>query len=159
MAISGVGATPEPNEQNPNKPQTTSNEVEDKKYSIFDKNQDGTVSSAEQIAAFYEELRNDSAIQEAFENGFDIRNYIDIFIKECKDVKTNISKGIDAIDVDIKVGSFIDNVINSLKEMADKYLKQNKTAPTNIGDGGEDNKMEYEKALLEYINEKVNDSN
>ena len=62
MALSGVGATPEPQEPQKSATQTTKGE-NGQKYSIFDNApQDGTVSTAEQQKAFEDSVNSDNIL-------------------------------------------------------------------------------------------------
>ena len=137
MALPGVNSVPEP-EQNPIKKQTEGNDQKDSKFSIFDTNQDGTVTVAEQQEALREAVKSDPTIQEAVKKGFEPN--IDMLGEIFEDIKTNVSKTFGKLIVAPQqmvayANSIVQNLINHIKEEAKSFLqeKSQKSALTNLG--------------------------
>ena len=102
MTISGIGATPEPqNPQNPQKPAAQATE-EEKQYSIFDNApQDGNVSKDEQKTEFAKRLKNENNL-----------------IELCKKYKINIDEFFNSI------GAFLGDIkTDGTKKMAEATNK------------------------------------
>ena len=99
MTISGIGATPEP--QNPQNTATQAKE-EEKQYSIFDNApQDGNVSKDEQKTEFAKRLKNENSL-----------------IELCKKYKVNIDEFFNSI------GAFFDDIkTDNKKKMAEATNK------------------------------------
>ena len=99
MTISGIGATPEP--QNPQNTATQAKE-EEKQYSIFDNApQDGNVSKDEQKTEFAKRLKNENSL-----------------IELCKKYKVNIDEFFNSI------GAFFDDIkTDGTKKMAEATNK------------------------------------
>ena len=94
MAISGVNSAPTPEEPKKGQVQASADNQDDKKFSIFDANKDGTVTVAEQQDAIRQAAKQDDTIQRAIKKGFDLDMYIEIFGKLCEEIKTNTAQTI-----------------------------------------------------------------
>lgn len=138
MALQGVNSIPEPNEQNQIKQQTEENAQKDSKYSIFDKDQDGTVTVAEQQEALIEAVNSDATIQRAVKKGFN--PYIDMLGRVLEDIKTNTSKTFGKLIVNPQqmvayANRRIQGLIDTIKANAEDFIQQKtqESALTNIG--------------------------
>lgn len=138
MALQGVNSIPEPNEQNQIKQQTEENAQKDSKYSIFDKDQDGTVTVAEQQEALIEAVNSDATIQRAVKKGFN--PYIDMLGRVLEDIKTNTSKTFGKLIVNPQqmvayANRRIQGLIDTIKANAEDFIQQKTQASalTNIG--------------------------
>jgi hypothetical protein len=152
MALSGVNSAPTPDEPKQGQLKSTTDNQDDKNYSIFDKDRDGTVTVKEQQDALRKVAAEDDIIKRAIEKGFDLDMYIQIFGELCEDIKTNTSQTIGKLIVTPQqmvayANRTVQNLIDTIKEKANEYLqpKTEKTAPTNIGEGWglEDEHMNY----------------
>ena len=138
MALQGVNPVPEPNEQNQIKQQTEENAKDNSKFSIFDTNQDGTVTVAEQQEALIEAVNSDATIQRAVKKGFD--PYIEMFGEVLEDIKTNTSKTFGKLIVTPQqmvayANKRVQGLVDYIKAKAQDFLQQKsqESALTNIG--------------------------
>ncbi len=157
MALSGVNSSPLPEDSKQSQLTVALESQEDKNFSIFDKDKDGTVTVQEQQDALRDVASKDDTVKKAIEKGFDLDMYIEIFGEICEDIKTNTSQKFGKLIVTSQqmvayANRTVQSLIDTIKEKAKEYLqpKPEKTAPTNVGKG-----WGLENEHMDYIYDKL----
>ena len=132
MSISGVGATPEP--QNNIKAQNPQNADDGKPVSIFDYNKDGTVTVEEQTQALNDRITN---LYEKFKDsldkyGFNIDEFKNKFISQFvkRDAKTDYEVKLADNMIEGVIINAEEELINEVNNSVDRELDSLKTSVT-----------------------------
>ena len=138
MSIQGVNSLPTPEEPKQGLVQASVDNQDDKKFSIFDANKDGTVTVAEQQDAIRQAATKDHTIQRAIREGFDLDWYIDRSGELCEEIKTNTAKTIGKLIVTPQemvahANKTVQSLIDTIREKAEKYLQHK--LQKNVGEG------------------------